>query len=71
MKGLSVIVLLLSSLLTLGLVSMRYLGSGRLNAFEAVIVLVGISGLGGIAFLLGRSHARQFRRRSAYVRMHF
>jgi hypothetical protein len=62
-KGLGLIVLLLLSVLAVGLVATPVRGSDGLAALQAVVVLVAISGLGAIAFLVGRSHARSIRAR--------
>lgn len=58
MKGLSLIVMLLLSMLALGLAASQSPRSGFQVAIQTVVVLAATSGLGAIAFLLGRSHAR-------------
>ena len=62
-KGPGAIVTLLLGVLALGLVATRIRGSDGLAAVQAVVVMVAISGLGGVAFLMGRAHARDRRER--------
>jgi len=57
------VILLLLSVLAVGLLSTFVRMSEGPPAAVAVLVLFALSGLGGVAFLLGRSHARVFRAR--------
>ncbi len=65
MRGLSLIVVMLLSMLALGLAASQSPRSGVQVALQTVVVLAATSGLGAIAFLLGRSHARSVGDRSS------
>jgi uncharacterized membrane protein YuzA (DUF378 family) len=61
-KGPGAIIVLLLGVVALGLLA-TVRGSDGLSAIQAVVVMIALSGLGGVAFLMGRAHARRVRER--------